>query len=185
MNVKEETEVVLPSGHGSCSGSSVNNEDIKDMDASNAADEPIQNANEGGMPQRSKRLDKSLPDQAMNSQENSKAVIKTEDIEDLDASKNGEEPIIENGSESDKEEDREPSVHTDTFSERKRKSSATSSDVSTTPRTRKKVKTAENSSTQANTGFDERCNQLFRFKEEFGHCIVSHKFVNNLSLGQW
>ena len=51
VNVKEETEVVLPSGHGSCSGSSVNNEDIKDMDASNAADEPIQNANEGGMPQ--------------------------------------------------------------------------------------------------------------------------------------
>ncbi len=31
----------------------------------------------------------------MNSQENSAAVIKTEDIEDLDASKNAEEPIIE------------------------------------------------------------------------------------------
>ena len=29
----------------------------------------------------------------MNSQENSAAVIKTEDIEDLDASKNAEEPI--------------------------------------------------------------------------------------------
>ena len=99
------------------------------------------------MPRRLKRLD-------------SAAVIKTEDIEDISASKNAEEPILENGSESDKEEDREPSVHTDTFSERKRKSSAASSDVSTTPRTRKKVKTAKNNSTKANTGFDERCNQL-------------------------
>jgi len=58
-----------------------------------------------------------------------------------DASKNAEEPIQDNRSESGKEEDREPPVHTtDTFSERKRKSSAASSDVSTTPITRKKVK---------------------------------------------
>jgi hypothetical protein len=95
VNVKEDTEVVVPSGHGSGSGSSVNNEEI----------------------------------------------------EETDASKKGDEPILE----SDKEEDREPSIHTDTFSERKRKSSAASSNVSTTPRTQKKLRIAK---TQSKTGFD-------------------------------
>ncbi len=124
VNVKEDTEVVVPSGHGSGSGSSVNNEEI----------------------------------------------------EETDASKKGDEPILE----SDKEEDREdPPVHTDIFSERKRKSSAaSSSNVSTTPRTRKKVKSAK---IQASTGFDEWCDQLIRFKEEFGHCTVPFTYVNNPS----
>jgi hypothetical protein len=95
-----------------------------------------------------------------------------------------DEPIQDNSSESDKEEYREPPVHTDTFSERKRKSSVDSSDrdVSTTPKIRKKVKTAK---THSNTNFDEWCNQLIRFKEEFGHCNVPAKCANNPSLGKW
>ena len=99
VNVKEDTKVVVPSGHGSGSGSSVNNEEIEETDASKNADEPIQG----------------------------------------------------NGSESDKEEDHARSVHTDTFSERMRKSSAASSDVSKTPRTQKKLRIAK---TQSKTGFD-------------------------------
>ena len=55
VNVKEDTEVVAPSGHGSGSGSLVNNEEIEETDASNAADEPIQNANEGVMRQKDRR----------------------------------------------------------------------------------------------------------------------------------
>ena len=100
VNVEEDTEVVVPSGHGSSSGSSVNNEKNEETDASKNADEPIQNAYEGVMPRRSKRLDKSMPDQAMTSQENSAAVRKTEEIEDMDA---------------DKEKDREPCVRTEKF----------------------------------------------------------------------
>ena len=106
---------------------------------------------------------------------------RTKEIQEMDASRNADEPIQDNSSESDKEEDREPPVHTDIFSERKRKSSAaSSSDVSTTPRTRKKVKTAK---TQSNTGFDEWCDQLIRFKEDFGHCNVPYNYVKNPSLG--
>ena len=184
VNVKEDTEVVVPSGRGSGSGSgsSVKNEEIEETDASKNAVEP---ENEGFMPRRSKRLDRSLPDQAMTYQENSTAVVKTEEIEDMDASKNAEEPIQENGSESDKEEDREPSVHTDVFSKRKRESSAATSDVSTTPRTRKKVKTAKKKSTKSNTPFDKWSNQLIRFKEEFGHCNVPWRYANNPSLAHW
>jgi len=64
--------------------------------------------------------------------------VKNEELEETDASKNAEEPIqdINNRSEND-EEDREPPVHTYTFSERKRKSSA-ASDASTTPKMQKK-----------------------------------------------
>ena len=98
VNVEEDTEVVVPSGHGSSSGSSVNNEKN----------------------------------------------------EETDASKNADEPIQDNSLESDEEDDREPIVHTDVISERKRKNSAaSSSDVSTTPRTRKKVKITKINSTQA------------------------------------
>ena len=104
VNVKEDTEVVVPSGHGSGSGSSVNNEEI----------------------------------------------------EETDASKKGDEPILE----SDKEEDREPSIHTDTFSERKRKSSAASSDVSTTPRMGKTLRITKKNSTKSNTAFDKWGNHL-------------------------
>ena len=133
MNVKEDTEVVVPSDHGRDHG----------------------------------------------------YVIKTEEIEDTDASKDADEPIQDNSSEND-DEYREPPVHTETFSERKRKSSAaSSSDVSTTPRTRKKVKIAKDNSIQANTGFNEWCNQLLQFKEEFGHCNVPQRFANNPSLGRW
>ena len=82
----------------------------------------------------------------------------------MDASKNAEEPIIK----SDKEEDREPSVHTDTFSERKRKSSAASSDVSTTPKTRKKVKTAKNKSIESNTGLTNGAISSFVSKMSLG-----------------
>jgi len=110
-----------------------------------------------------------------------------EEIEETDASKNAaEDPIqdINNRSESD-EEDREPPVHDDHIVERKRKSSA-DSDASTTPQTRKKAKTVKDTSIQqSRTGFDEWCNQLFRFKEEFGHCNVPQKYADNLSLGQW
>ena len=61
-----------------------------------------------------------------------------------------DEPIQDNSLESDEEDDREPIVHTDVISERKRKNSAaSSSDVSTTPRTRKKVKITKINSTQA------------------------------------
>ena len=52
-----------------------------------------------------------------------------------------EDPIQDNSSECHEEEDCELPVHTtDTLSERKRKSSAASSDASTTPKTREKVK---------------------------------------------
>ena len=73
VNVKEDTEVVVPSSHGSGSGSLMKTEEIEETDASKSADEPIQNANEGVMLRRSKRLDKRIHDQAMTSQENSAA----------------------------------------------------------------------------------------------------------------
>ena len=74
--------------------------------------------------------------------------VKNEESETDASNKNAEDPIqdINHPSESD-EEDREPPFHTDTSSERKRKSSA-ASDASTSPKTRKKV------------GFDKWCNQL-------------------------
>jgi hypothetical protein len=97
-----------------------------------------------------------------------------------------EDPIQDNSSECHEEEDCELPVHTtDTFSERKRKSSAASSDASSTPKSRKKLKADKDKSTQSNTGFDEWCNQLIRFKEEFGHCNVPQRFANNPSLGSW
>ena len=75
---------------------------------------------------------------------------KTKEIQEMDASRNADEPIQDNSLESDEEDDREPIVHTDVISERKRKNSAaSSSDVSTTPRTRKKVKITKINSTQA------------------------------------
>jgi len=33
--------------------------------------------------------------------------------------------------------------------------------------------------------FEERCNQLLRFKEEFGHCTVPNNYSDNTSLGHW
>ena len=36
-----------------------------------------------------------------------------------------------------------------------------------------------------NTTFEERCNQLLRFKEEFGHCKVPNVYSDNPSLGNW
>ena len=75
---------------------------------------------------------------------------RTKEIQEMDASRNADEPIQDNSLESDEEDDREPIVHTDVISERKRKNSAaSSSDVSTTPRTRKKVKITKINSTQA------------------------------------
>ena len=112
----------------------------------------------------------------------SSGYVKNEEIEET-----AEDPIqdiINNLSESD-EVDREHPVHTDTCSERKRKSSA-ASDALTSPKTRKKVKTDKDNSTNSSTVFDEWCNQLLRFKEEFGHCNVPTKrFASNLSLGKW
>jgi len=35
------------------------------------------------------------------------------------------------------------------------------------------------------TPFEERCNQLLRFKEEFGHCIIPGAYEGNPSLGRW
>jgi len=79
-----------------------------------------------------------------------------------------------------------PPVHADTFSERKRNSSATSDASTTLPKTRKKVKTGKDNLTQqSKTGFDEKCNQLLRFKEKFGHCNVPQTYADNPSLGQW
>ena len=71
--------------------------------------------------------------------------------------------------------------------ERKRKSSAASDGASITPntKTRKKAKKDKNKSTKLNPGFDERCNQLFQFKEEFGHCNVPQKYPSNPPLGRW
>jgi len=112
--------------------------------------------------------------------------VKNEEIDETDATKNAEDLIqdINNPSESD-EEDREPPVHTGTTSERKRKSSV-ASDASTSPKTREKVRTdKDNSTQQSKTGFDQRCNQLLRFKEEFGHCNVPCKYADNTSLGYW
>jgi len=116
----------------------------------------------------------------------SSGYVKIKEIEETDASKNAEDPIqdVNNRSES-YEEDREPPGHTDASSERKRKSYV-DSDASTLPKMRKKGKTVKDTSTQqSKTGFDERCNQLLRFKEEFGHCNVPQKNADNLSLGEW
>jgi len=106
--------------------------------------------------------------------------VKKGEIE-TDAPKNAEDPVqdINNRSESN-EEDREPPVHTGTSSERKR---SAASDASTTlHKTRKKIKTRKKTSTkQPKTGFDERCNQLLRFKEEFGHCNVPRRYNPSLA----
>ena len=96
-----------------------------------------------------------------------------------------ENPIQDNRSQID-EENREAPVNTRTFSERKRKSSAASNE-STRPKTQKKVKIdwRDNLSTQSNTLFDKRCNQLLQFKEKFGHCNVSRHDADDKSLGNW
>ena len=116
--------------------------------------------------------------------------VKNEEIEETNASNNAKDPIqaINNRSESD-EEDCQPPAHTGggTFSERKRKNSA-ASDALTTPKTksRKKRKAHKDKSTQqSETVFDQWCNQLFRFKEECGHCDIPQKYADNPSLGQW
>ena len=136
------------------------------------------------MPRRSKRLDKSVPDQAMTSQENSAAEIKTEEIEDMDASKNAEVPIKKMAQKAirrkiaklpsipilflkDKERAARPAVMYPQHLECERKFKK------------------KNNSTEANTAFDERRNQLLQFKEEFGPCNVPQKFANNPSLGKW
>jgi len=109
--------------------------------------------------------------------------VKNEEIEETDAAKNAEDPIQDNRSECD-EEDRESPVHTDNISERNRKSSAASDASTTLPKIRKKAKTDKDTSTQlSKTGFNEWCNQLLRFKEEFGYCKVPVKYADNPSLG--
>jgi hypothetical protein len=50
---------------------------------------------------------------------------------------------------------------------------------------RERKKTAKDNSTQSNTGFEEWCNQLIQFKEDFGHCNVPQRFANNPSWGKW
>jgi hypothetical protein len=98
-----------------------------------------------------------------------------------------EDPIQNNSSEYHEEEDCELPVHTtDTLPQRKRKSSAASSDASTrTPRSRKKLKADKDKSTQSNAGFDEWCDQFIRFKDEFGHCNVPSRYADNPGLGYW
>jgi len=63
------------------------------------------------------------------------------------------------------------------------------SDVSTATM-RKTVRTEDDaiqseSKSHQKTSFDERCNQLLRFKEEFGHCNVPCKYRGNQSLWNW
>ena len=122
------------------------------------------------------------------------ASVKNEDIEETDAcSKNAaEDPMKDHRLEID-EENREPPAHTGNSSarKRKRKSSVVASDASTTlPKIRKKVKTDKDTSTtqKSKTIFDEWCNRLLRFKEEFGHCNVPQKYSKysgKPSLGIW
>ena len=51
---------------------------------------------------------------------------------------------------------------------------------------RKKVRAEKDGSIQSKfTSFDERCNQLLQFKEEFGHYIVKRDYIGNPSLGIW
>ena len=40
-------------------------------------------------------------------------------------------------------------------------------------------------STQSNTGFDKWCDQLVRFKDEFGHCNVPYRYASTPGLGHW
>jgi len=82
-------------------------------------------------------------------------------------------------------DDTEPPAHTDRISERNRKSRVASDASTTLPKTRKKAKADKGNSTRSNTIFNERCNQLIRFKEEFGHCNAPHRYAENPSLGQW
>ena len=50
----------------------------------------------------------------------------------------------------------------------------------------KKVRAKNDGSIQSKfTSFDERCNQLLQFKEEFGHCRVKKNYIGNPSLGTW
>ena len=82
-------------------------------------------------------------------------------MDETNASKNAEDQIQDNRSESDVEDREQTPGHTGTFSERKSSKSDAASDAFTTPKTRKIVNTdKDNNSTQADTGFDERCNQL-------------------------
>jgi len=99
--------------------------------------------------------------------------VKNKEIEETDASKNAEDPIKDNRLESD-EENREPPVHTGTSSARKRKSSVANG-----------ASTTDTSTQQSKTIFDKWCNQLLRFKEEFGHCNVPQRYSGNPSLGKW
>ena len=108
--------------------------------------------------------------------------VKNEETE-TDASKNAEDPIQDNHSKSD-EEDREPPVQHTVGTFLKERDSA-ASDALATPKTRKKVKTDKDNSTQSNTCYDKRCKQLLLFKQESRHCNVPQRFANNPSLGHW
>jgi len=115
--------------------------------------------------------------------------VKNEEMEETDASQNAQDPIQDNHSESDEQDREELPIHNNHISKRKRKSSAVS-DASTNTtlhtKTRKKVKTdMETSTQQSKTSFDEWCNQLLRFKEEFGHCNIPQRYADNPSLGYW
>ena len=98
-----------------------------------------------------------------------------------------EDPIQDNSLECHEEKDCELPVHTtDTFPQRKRKSYAASSDAITTPKSRKKIKADKDKSTQSNTSFNEWCDQLLRFKDEFGHCNFPYRYyADNPGLGYW
>jgi hypothetical protein len=157
VNVKEDIEVAH-FGHGH-----VKTEEIEETDASKNADEPIQYANEGVMPRRSKRLDRSMPRQAMTSQENSVAA----------RSKERDSGTTEGGA-------------------RKRKSenaSVLQSNKKCTRSRRNPIHVSRNNTSvtinRKALVFEERCVQLLAFEDEFGHCNVPRGYADNPSLGSW
>jgi hypothetical protein len=57
------------------------------------------------------------------------------------------------------------------------------SNQTTPPPKKKKAKIEKKNSNQ--TIFDERCNQLLEFKEEFGHCKMPINYPKHRSFGIW
>ena len=70
---------------------------------------------------------------------------------------------------------------------RKRKTTAKKVSAPTRVRVRKRARREKDEYSRIQySSFDERCNQLLRFKEEYGHCNVRQKYTGaNPTLGKW
>ena len=125
-------------------------------------------ANEGVMPRRSKRLDKSTHDLAMNFEVNSVAAARSKEIES---------GTTGGGARKRKSEDVSVLESNKKCAGTKTRAKMNTVDVSRYDRPasiKRKV-----------LSFEEQCGQLLAFKDEFGHCNIPQRYYVDPSLGAW